>query len=62
MQYRTLGRTGLKVSAVGYGAWAIGGNMWGPQDDRDALDAIRTAWDLGCTFYDTAAVYGDGHS
>lgn len=62
MQYRTLGRTGLEVSAVGYGAWAIGGNMWGPQDDRDALDAIRAAWDLGCTFYDTAAVYGDGHS
>lgn len=62
MQYRTLGRTGLRVSAVGYGAWAIGGNMWGPQDDKDALAAISRAWDLGCTFYDTAAVYGDGHS
>ena len=62
MQYRVLGRTGLKVSAVGFGAWAIGGNMWGPQDDKVALDAIRRAWDLGCNFYDTAAVYGDGHS
>jgi aryl-alcohol dehydrogenase-like predicted oxidoreductase len=62
MKYRTLGRTGLQVSAVGFGAWAIGGDMWGPQDDRQALEAIARAWDLGCTFYDTAAVYGDGHS
>jgi len=62
MEYRTLGRTGLKVSAVGFGAWAIGGSMWGPQDDQVALDAIRKAWDLGCNFCDTAAVYGEGHS
>lgn len=62
MQYRTLGRTDLKVSAVGFGAWAIGGDMWGPQDDRLALEGISRAWDEGCTFYDTAAVYGDGHS
>jgi aryl-alcohol dehydrogenase-like predicted oxidoreductase len=62
MKYRTLGRTGLEVSAVGFGAWAIGGDMWGPQDDDQALDAIARAWDLGCTFFDTAAVYGDGHS
>lgn len=62
MKVRTLGRTGLKVSAVGFGAWAIGGDMWGPQDDRTALEAISTAWDLGLNFYDTAAVYGGGHS
>jgi aryl-alcohol dehydrogenase-like predicted oxidoreductase len=62
MKYRTLGRTALQVSAVGFGAWAIGGDMWGPQDDRQALEGIARAWEMGCTFYDTAAVYGDGHS
>jgi len=62
MQHRTLGRTGLKVASVGFGAWAIGGDMWGPQDDKVALGAIARAWDLGCNFFDTAAVYGDGHS
>ena len=62
MQYRKMGKTGLDVSAVGFGTWAVGGNMWGPQDDRTTLDAFRRAWDLGCNFFDTAAVYGDGHS
>ena len=62
MRYRTLGRTGLRVPAVGFGTWAVGGDMWGPQDDRVTLEAFRRAWDLGCTFFDTAAVYGDGHS
>src|ERR1700687_1434356 len=62
MQYRTLGRTGWQVSAMGFGAWAIGGDAWGQTDDSVALDALNRAIDLGVTFIDTADVYGDGHS
>src|ERR1700722_14640925 len=61
MKYRTLGRTGLKVSEIGFGAWAIGGS-WGKQSDDDSLDALRKALDLGVNFIDTAAGYGNGHS
>ena len=62
MEYRTLGKTGLKVSVIGFGAWAIGGNMWGPQDDNDSIAALNKAIDLGVNFIDTAAAYGNGHS
>ena len=62
MEYRILGKTGLKVSAIGFGAWAIGGNMWGPQDDNDSIAAINKAIDLGVNFIDTALAYGNGHS
>lgn len=62
MQFRKMGKTGLEVSAVGFGTWAVGGNMWGPQDDKTTLETFSRAWDLGCNFFDTAAVYGDGHS
>ncbi len=66
MQYRVLGKTGLKISEVGFGAWAIGGNefgnSYGPTDDRVSLSAVKTALDLGCNFFDTADVYGHGHS
>jgi aryl-alcohol dehydrogenase-like predicted oxidoreductase len=62
MRYRWLGNTGLQVSEVGFGAWAIGGKWWGPQDDGDSRLALHQALDLGCTFIDTAWVYGDGHS
>ncbi len=66
MRYRTLGRTGLRVSEVGFGAWAVGGdahgNSYGPTDDATSIAAIRRAADLGCTFFDTADVYGWGHS
>jgi len=62
LQYRELGRTGLKVSAVGMGCWAIGGDAWGPVDDADSLASIRRAVDLGVTFFDTADVYGRGRS
>lgn len=66
MRYRTLGRTGLRVSEVGFGAWAVGGNAhgnsYGPTDDAASVAAIRRAADLGCTFFDTADVYGWGHS
>ncbi|HYP74426.1 MAG TPA: aldo/keto reductase [Polyangiaceae bacterium] len=61
MQYRALGRTGLNVSAVSFGAWAIGGT-WGPVNDDDSLKALHRALDLGVNFFDTADVYGDGHS
>lgn len=61
MQYRELGRTGWKVSTVSFGAWAIGGT-WGPTDDAASMAALHKALDLGVNFFDTADVYGDGHS
>ncbi len=61
MRYRSLGKTGLKVSEIGFGAWAIGGN-WGSQKDIDSVDALHKAIDLGVNFIDTAAGYGDGKS
>lgn len=62
MNYRTLGRTGWKISEVSFGAWAIGGEPWGLTDDRQSLRAMHRAIDLGVNFIDTADVYGDGHS
>ena len=59
---RALGQTGLEITPVGFGAWAIGGNMWGPQDDADSVAAIRHAVERGINWIDTAAVYGNGHS
>ena len=61
MQYRELGRTGFNISAISFGAWAIGGT-WGPVSDVDSLQALHRALDLGVNFFDTADVYGDGHS
>jgi aryl-alcohol dehydrogenase-like predicted oxidoreductase len=61
MQFRELGRTGWKVSASSFGAWAIGGT-WGTVNDRESLAALHKAIDLGVNFIDTADVYGDGHS
>jgi aryl-alcohol dehydrogenase-like predicted oxidoreductase len=61
-----LGRTGLRISRVGFGAWAIGGGRyefgWGPQDDEDSIAAIRRALELGVNWIDTAAAYGLGRS
>ncbi|MGH7644594.1 MAG: aldo/keto reductase, partial [Gemmatimonadales bacterium] len=66
MSQRVLGRTGLTVSAIGFGGWAIGGNgfgnSYGRTDDAESKRAVRRAYDLGCTFFDTADVYGHGHS
>ncbi len=66
MKYRKLGSTALEVSEIGFGAWAIGGNQfgnsYGPTDDEESLRAITKAVDLGCNFFDTADVYGHGHS
>ncbi|MFI6204810.1 aldo/keto reductase [Streptomyces sp. NPDC051041] len=68
---RTLGRSGIRVSALGFGCWAIGGEWrtpdgqplgWGRVDDEESVRAIRRALDLGVTFFDTADVYGTGHS
>src|SRR5579864_7807620 len=61
MKYRTLGRTGWKISEVSFGAWAIGG-AWGTVDDGESLAALHAALDGGVNFFDTADVYGDGRS
>ena len=61
MQYRALGRTGLSVSTISFGAWAIGGS-WGPVDDDASMTALHAAIDAGVNFVDTADVYGDGRS
>jgi aryl-alcohol dehydrogenase-like predicted oxidoreductase len=61
MEYRELGRTGWKVSAISFGAWAIGGT-WGKVDDQESLAALQRAVDLGVNFFDTADVYGNGRS
>jgi aryl-alcohol dehydrogenase-like predicted oxidoreductase len=61
MEHRPLGRTGFNVSSISFGAWAIGGT-WGAVDDRESLGALHRALDVGVNFFDTADVYGDGHS
>ena len=70
MLARTLGRSGIEVSAIGMGCWAIGGPFtrhgepvgWGDVDDAESIRAIHKALDLGVTFFDTSDVYGCGHS
>ena len=67
---RDLGQSGLTVGAIGLGCWAIGGPFWsdgqplgwGDVDDEESVRAIRRALELGVTFFDTADVYGAGHS
>ncbi|MDQ0207690.1 aldo/keto reductase [Alkalicoccobacillus murimartini] len=61
MKYRQLGNTELKISELSFGTWAIGGS-WGQTDDPESLKALETAMDNGVNFFDTADVYGDGHS
>ena len=66
MIYNQLGNTGIRLSAIGFGAWAIGGGDykygWGTQDDKDSIATINRALELGVNWIDTAPVYGDGHS
>lgn len=62
MNYRTLGKTGLQVSEIGYGAWGIGKSMWLGAQDEESTAALNRAIDLGLNFIDTALGYGDGHS
>lgn len=61
MKYRTLGKTGYRVSEISFGAWAIGGT-WGDVNDSESMAALNAAIDSGVNFIDTADVYGDGHS
>jgi len=62
MEMRKLGSAGPKVSAIGFGAWAMGGRGWGEVDDKETIAAVQRSIELGATFVDTAEVYGDGHS
>jgi aryl-alcohol dehydrogenase-like predicted oxidoreductase len=60
MKYRKLGRTGFEVSEIAHGLWGMSG--WSGSDDRESLEALQLAVDLGCNFFDTAWAYGDGKS
>jgi aryl-alcohol dehydrogenase-like predicted oxidoreductase len=70
MEYRKLGNTDLVVSEIGFGAWAIGGGAmigttaigWGDVNDEESKKAIHRSLDLGINFFDTADIYGLGHS
>ena len=62
MKYRQLGKTGLNVSEIGYGAWGIGQSEWVGAEDEVSLQALRAARDAGVNFFDTALAYGMGHS
>lgn len=62
MEYRFIGKSDVKASAITFGAWAIGGWMWGGADRKDALEAILASYELGVTSIDTAPVYGQGLS
>jgi len=60
MQYRTFGKTGWKVSDIGYGMWGLAG--WSGSDDEESLQSLHRSVELGCNFFDTAWAYGAGHS
>jgi len=62
MNTRAFGRTGWKVSEIGFGAWGIGGSQWGGAEESASVQALHAALDSGITFFDTADVYGDGRS
>jgi aryl-alcohol dehydrogenase-like predicted oxidoreductase len=62
MERRRLGSSGLEISRIGLGTWAIGGEMWGGQDDARSVEAIHAAVDHGLNWIDTAPIYGSGHS
>ena len=62
MRTRTLGRTGLQVSEIGFGAWGIGGKQWLNGSDEESLAALRRAIELGINLIDTAFAYNEGHS
>lgn len=62
IEKRQLGKSGIEVTKIGVGLWAIGGDEWGPVEDQESLDMISAALDLGINFFDTADVYGSGHS
>lgn len=59
---RTLGKSGIEVAEIGFGLWAVGGDAWGHTDDVESMNAIEAALDAGVNFFDTADIYGRGHS
>ena len=63
LKYRRLGKSGIKVSEIGFGAWTIGLNWWGKKiEDDEAIRMLKRAYDLGINFYDTGDIYGKGKS
>jgi aryl-alcohol dehydrogenase-like predicted oxidoreductase len=62
MEYRTLGNSDLELSTVTFGAWALGGWMWGGTEQNESVEAMHAAFDAGVTSFDTAPIYGQGHS
>jgi aryl-alcohol dehydrogenase-like predicted oxidoreductase len=62
MNYKKLGDTGLSISEIGFGTWGIGGNAYGNVDDSESKRAMQVAFDKGINFFDTADLYGNGHS
>lgn len=62
MRYRTLGRTGITVSEIGFGTWGLGGDSYGDVLDSESISTLREAYNQGITFYDTSDLYGNGHS
>lgn len=62
IEKRKLGKSDIEVTKIGVGLWAIGGDQWGEVEDRESLNMIDAALDMGINFFDTADVYGDGHS
>ncbi len=62
IEKRTLGKSGIEITKLGLGLWAMGGDQWGATEDQNSLDTIDAALDAGITFFDTADVYGAGHS
>ena len=59
---RQLGSSGMHITSIGIGTWAIGGHLWGGQDDTKSIEAIHAALDHGINWIDTAPIYGSGHS
>ncbi len=62
MERRSLGGSGFEISRIGLGTWAIGGHLWGGQDDAASIEAIHACVDHGVNWIDTAPIYGSGHS
>lgn len=62
MKYRKLGRTGMEVSEIGFGTWGLGGNSYGEVDDEISIKTLNLAFEKGVNFFDTADLYGNGHS
>ena len=62
MKYRVMGKSGVELSEIGYGAWGLGGSQWRGSSDEESFRALQLGFELGINFVDTALAYGDGHS